>query len=376
MARLAIISVVVLALLAAACSDSGSSGDASEVADEATEETASLEQVYAELEGLTGDERTARLVELAVAEDADITLYTSLAVDDSGPLIEAFDDTYGLGVDLYRASASTVAQRIVQEADAGFAGADVVMVNGSEMTVLDSEGLFAPLTSPVTADLFPSVVYDNWAGVYINVFISAWNTDLIEPASAPQTWEEVLANYPGTLAMELGDYDWFATLVEDYFIAEKGLTEDEAVALFSEAASGALVVDGHTLMAELLAGGAFDVVTSAYQHRILRLAGDDAPVTWEPAVEPLIARPNGIAVHAETDGPATALLFVEFALTDGQPMMIDFGRTPTSQTVEGGIPPTYDVITVDLIALLEEREKWENLYESVVTQSGQEVVGE
>jgi len=34
------------------------------------------------------------------------------------------------------------------------------------------------------------------------------------------------------------------------------------------------------------------------------------------------------------------------------------------------------VITVDLIALLEEREKWENLYESVVTQSGQEVVGE
>jgi iron(III) transport system substrate-binding protein len=92
-------------------------------------------------------------------------------------------------------------------------------------------------------------------------------------------------------------------------------------------------------------------------------------------VEPLVARPNGVAVHADTDAPATALLFVEWALTDAQKMVVeDFGRTPASRLVEGGIPPEYEVLTVDLVSLLQERDKWEGLYESVVTKSGQDVV--
>jgi iron(III) transport system substrate-binding protein len=361
-----------LSLIIAACSSSDASAD---TADSATSQR-TLEDVYGELEGLSGAERTARLVELAAEEDADITLYTSLSIDDSGPLTEAFTEQYDIGVDLYRASGTTVTQRLLQEAAADFAGADVVLVNGTEMVVLDAEGLIAPLTSPVTDDLLPSVVFDNWAGVYVQVFAAAWNTDLVDPERAPQTWEAVLSDYSGALAMELGDFDWFATLVEDYFIAEQGLTEDEAVALFTEAAKGSLVVDGHTLMAELLAGGGFDVAASPYQHRIQRLLGDGAPVAWEPAVQPLVARPNGIAVHKDTDTPATSLLFVEWVLSDGQPMMIEFGRTPTSQRVEGGIPPGYDVLTVDLAGLLEEREKWEGLYESIVSQSGQAVIDE
>ncbi len=373
MSRPIIALLLTVSLAAAACSDANEESSP----EDGEQTTVSLDELFDDLEGLTGDERRARLLQLALEEDSDITLYTSLSVDDSGPLVDAFEDQYDIGTDLYRASASTVAQRLLLEADAGFAGADVVMVNGTEMTVLDAEGLLAPFPSPVTDDLMPSVVFENWVGVYVQVFAAAWNTNFVDTSDAPETWEEVLTDYPGTLGMELGDFDWFATLIKDYFTTERGMSEDEAVALFSEAAKGALVVDGHTLMAEMLAGGTFDVASSPYQHRIQRLNGDGAPVAWEPAVEPLIARPNGVAIHRDTDSPATALLLVEWILTDAQQMFaMDFGRTPTNRLVEGGIPEGYEVLTVDLVALLEEREKWEGLYESVVTQSGQAVGGD
>lgn len=369
--RIKVLLLVVL-LAVSACSEATDAESQEEGQPEA-----SLEQVFAELEGLTGEERRQRLVELVRAEDTGLTLYTSLSIDDSGPIVAAFEEQYGISVDLYRASGSTVAQRLLLEAEAGFPGADVVMVNGTEMVVLDEEGLLAPLTTPVAEDLLPSVVFDNWAGMYVQVFAAAWNTDLIDSSRAPQTWEQVLTDYPGTLGMELGDFDWFATLIKDYFIAQKDMSEEEAVELFAQAARGALVVDGHTLMAELLAGGTFDVASSPYQHRIQRLFEEGAPVAWEPAVEPLLARPNGVALHRDNDAPATSLLLVEWTLTDAQHMVSeDFGRTPTNRLVEGGIPEGYDVINVDLAALLDEREKWEGLYESVVSQSGQGVVGE
>lgn len=57
------------------------------------------------------------------------------------PLIEAFEDSTGIDVNLYRASASTVLQRTFQESEAGFeGGADVLAINGPEMTILDAEG--------------------------------------------------------------------------------------------------------------------------------------------------------------------------------------------------------------------------------------------
>jgi iron(III) transport system substrate-binding protein len=52
--------------------------------------------------------------------------------------------------------------------------------------------------------------------------------------------------------MELSDVDWFATLVKEYFMGEKGMSEDEAVQLFKQAAAGAKIIDGHTLMTEPL----------------------------------------------------------------------------------------------------------------------------
>jgi iron(III) transport system substrate-binding protein len=329
--------------------------------------TEDLNGLYAELEGLDPDARRERLIELAAEEGGTVDAYGSTNLDDIFPMLDEFTDATDVEVNYYRASSSDILERVLQEADAEFPGADLVFTNGPELTVIDQEGLLAPLDSPVTDDIDEQGVFDTWAWLYLNTFVGSWNTDRVQ--DAPATWEDLLA-YGDGLAVEVGDFDWFATLVKSYFMEQQGMSEEEAVDLFREAVDGAALVDGHTLMAELLAAGEYDVASSTYLHRILQLKKDDAPVEWEGGPTPIIIRPNGIGIHKYADEPASALLFLEFMLTDAQTLLLEIDRQPASAGVSGGgIPSGADTMIVDLPALLEEREKWEGLWDEIVESS-------
>ena len=54
-------------------------------------------------------------------------------------------------------------------------------------------------------------------------------------------------------------------------------------------------------------------------------------------------------------------------------MLAEFDRSPANTTY-GGVPEGYETITVDLQEMLDQREKWEGLYEEVVRESGKEVI--
>jgi iron(III) transport system substrate-binding protein len=335
--------------------------------------TPRLQKITGELEGLDDKARRDKLIAMAEEEGGSFNAYGSTNLDDIFPMIDAFEEATGIDVNYYRASSTDILQRVLQEAEANFPGADVVFTNGPELTVIDREGLLAPLDTPVTADIDEQGVFDTWAWLYLNTFAASWNTELVSPEQAPKTWEDVLA-YGDGLAFEVGDFDWFATLVKTYF-ADKGMSEEEAVDLFRPAAQSAALVDGHTLMAELLVAGEYDVAASTYLHRILQFQREDAPIEWEPAVEPIIIRPNGIGIHKNARAPASALLFLEFMLTDAQELLLEIDRQPASVGVEGGgIPEGVETQIVDLAALLEEREKWEGLWEEIIEGSGQEVI--
>lgn len=374
--------VLALSMLAAGCGGSPTAEDEADTT-EATDTNAAddagktaLQKVYDAVAGLGAEERRAKLTELAEAEEGTFSLYGSTNLDEAEPILKAFDDAAGVEPNLYRASSSDLLQRILQESKANFADtADVVYTNGPELQILDDEGLLLPLESPFTKDLVQdTIVSENWAPIYLNAFTAAWNTKRVPAADVPETWEDVLTSFRGSLAMEVGDWDWFAALAKGYFIDEKGMTEEEVVDLFKEAAKGARMIDGHTLMTELLAAGEFNAASSVYKHRVAQLKRDGAPVEWEPAVQPIVVRPNGIGIVASTDTPASALLFVDFMLTDVQKMLIDFDRTPASNAVPGGgIPARYEVLIADLRALNDERDKWEGLYEEIAQQSGKVV---
>jgi iron(III) transport system substrate-binding protein len=364
--------LAVLAVLAAACSSPPTSTQEGETQGRLGDAAARLKELDGQLAGLDGKARRDKLAELADKEGGRVNAYGSTNLDDISPMIDKFQEDTGIEVNYYRASSSDILQRVLQEADANFPGADVIFTNGPELTVIDQRKLLAPLNSPVTKDIPKQGVLPNWAWLYVNTFAASWNTDRVR--DTPRSWEDVLA-YGKGLALEVGDFDWFATLVKSYFVEEKGMTEEQAVELFRKAANGAALVDGHTLMGELLASGEYDVAASTYLHRILQLKKDKAHVEWEGGPEPIIIRPNGIAIHRNARSPAAGLLFLEFMLTDAQPMLLDIDRQAASTSVQGGgLPSGVNSRVVDLAALLDEREKWEGLWEKIIEGSGGEVI--
>lgn len=333
--------------------------------------SADLQAVYDQIAGLEGEERKAKLIEIA-ADEEPLSIYSSTNIDDAEPLLGGFEGYADIEPSYYRASSSDVLQRILQESAADYAGNDIVLVNGPEMAIMANEGLLLPLESPYKAAIVEAANFDTWAGVYLNVFVAGWNDGLADP---PSTWEDVLTNYNGRLGMELGDWDWFATLTKNYFMGEKGMTEDEVVAMFKKAAAGAKVVDGHTLMAQLLTAGEFELSTSLYHHRVEEMISEGAPIEWKQPkpVSPMVIRPNGVGIVKTVKNPASALLWVDFVLTEGQEILVKEHRTPASTEVEGGLSNEYDPITVDIAAVTDERDHWEALYEEIVRESGSDV---
>ena len=332
----------------------------------------SLDEVYAAVEGLTGDERRQTLIELADGECADtVDLYTSINIEIMQDALNRFTEDTGIPTELYRAANEDLNRRILQEEDADVDDvADVIANNDLEQAILDREGILAPLNSPATEG--NSVVHETWAGADRLVYMAAWADSLETP---PTTWEEVFN--ADNLAYQLGDVNWFATLVNDYYVAELGMTEREAVDMIRDAVAGtSQIVDGHTLGAQLLASGEYDVASSLYLYRVRSLIEEGASIAWEPAVEPMVARVTGLGMHARTPCPASALLLTEYLLTDFQEILPEFDRLPALEGVEGGVPEQYEVLPINLDIVLDEYDKWQAYHDEVTGAIGGEVLAE
>src|SRR6185436_9704206 len=73
---------------------------------------------------LQGPERQDRLV-AGARREATVSIYTSLNLQDSVPLTNAFEKKYGVATRLWRSSSEGVVQRAVSEARAGRLTCDV-----------------------------------------------------------------------------------------------------------------------------------------------------------------------------------------------------------------------------------------------------------
>lgn len=207
-------------------------------------------------------------------------------------------------------------------------------------------------------------------------FIPAWNTKLVPDAEAPKDYKDLFSDFrDGQLAFEVTDADWLFGIVQ--VLKKQGMTEDEAVKLLQDAARGGRPVDGHTLMAELLAAGEYKAVADSYHYRVAGLMEDKAPLTWKP-LGPVVADFGGSGISATAANPAGALLFLEYQLTDVQDFWIEEGRTPSDPSKRGGIlaEPGVEIHYVYYDALMRDLDKWQSLYEEMMRSSGREVESE
>jgi iron(III) transport system substrate-binding protein len=311
-----------------------------------------------------GADRAQKLIDGAKKE-GELNLYTSAQGDDMGPLVAAFEKKYGIKVSVWRSSSEKVLQRAIQEARGNRNTMDVAETNGPELESMHREKILTAVKSPYLADLIAPAIrpHGEWVGTRLNVFVQAYNTNLVKKEDVPKTWED-LANpkWKGKLGIEQEDADWLAGQ-----FAELGDAKASKVFKDMVTANGVSVRKGHTLLTQLVVSGEIPFALTVYNYKAEQLKGKGAPIDWF-SIGPAIARPNGVAVAKKAPHPHAAVLFYDFEISpEGQQILAGRDFVPTSKKVDtplNKLPMKF----VDARVALDEFTKWEKLYEDLFTK--------
>ena len=334
---------------------------------------AGFQRVIEQVQGLSGKQRADKLAKLAKAEGGALNLYTSMTSDVEDAVSEAFGDEYDIDVSVYRSDSETVLERLSQEARAGYRGADAVETNGPELFTLADQKVLSPYAPLARSTLVPGSAYDGWTADRFNKFVISWNTKLVKQGQQPRRWEDLAdPKWKGKLEMELSDVDWYKTLWE-YWV-KHGKSPQEADRLFTAMARNAAFVKGHTVMGELLGAGEYAVSASNYSYLIQNGLEKGAPEAWKPVVQPVLARPNGVAVVRGAKHPAAAVLFTDWILSPaGQKLLAQLNLDVSRKDmVTAG---NANQVLVDLPSLLKNQKTWEERYDKL-TRLGKKVKDE
>lgn len=258
------------------------------------------------------------LAAAAPAALAQLTLYTSNAAPTIQALAADFEKRHGLRVDVWRASSVKVLQRLLAEKNAGRWEFDAVSISAPELEALYREGLLQEVSSSAHRGLMEGTVpaHRGWAPQFINVFVQAYNTTAIRADELPRRWDELAdARWRGRLGVEANASEWYCTVLGV-------LGERQGAELFRRiaAANGLSVRHGNSVLANMVVSGEVPLALAVYGHMIEEAKAQGAPVDWF-ALEPLVARVNGVGISRRPPHPQAARLFYEYLLTDAQPLM-------------------------------------------------------
>jgi iron(III) transport system substrate-binding protein len=359
------------ALLIAACSaPGGESGDSA--AGGAGCDSSATVQLEKKLKGMSPQDRENSLVDEAKnTNSGTINLYTE--VNDPTVITDPFEGKYkGLQVSVYRAGSEQIRERVLQESQAHFAGADIIELDSLEMAILDQNHLLAPADSPFLDGVTASAKFDNFTGDRLSYIVPVWNTTIVPTDTAPQSLEDLKnPRFKGKLALEGSDVFWFASLVNH--LQTQGMTKDLAVQLFKDIAANSAITDGHTTTTDLVVAGQYGIAANNFIHRIRELQGKGAPLEFTPVKVPVVAEVTGISVPCASANPAGALLLQDFVLgPEGQQAFIDDDRTPSNEELAaksfGGVK--IEPIKTDVEAISKQYSEWSDLWQGVVHNGG------
>jgi iron(III) transport system substrate-binding protein len=317
----------------------------------------------AEVANYTGADRTQKLIEGAKKEGI-VNLYTSHTVQDMTILKAAFEAKYpGVKINVWRSSSEDIVRRSVTEYGARRFEVDAFETDQSGLEALHREKLLQAIQSPVIADLVPQAAAPKvWLGTRLQIITAAVNTKSVPEAEWPKTYEDLLdPKWKGKIAVEAGDADWFATVVQS-------MGEEKGLKLFREISekSGFQVRKGHTLLANLIAAGEVPFAVTTYMFRVRQLNKSGAPVA-PVMLQPAVARVNGIGLASNSPHPNASVLFMDWLLTDGQEILANNEYFSTSKKYES-MPQGLEIKYVDAAEQLDHSEKWEKLFSDIMVK--------
>jgi iron(III) transport system substrate-binding protein len=276
-----------------------------------------------------------------------VVVYHTTTAPDTAAIAAGFKKKYPFAeVEGYRSTGEKLLQRITTELKAGQNLADVYMISGQQIWLLRDMGHLAIYRSPerekIQAALRDKDGY--WTGVYWNLEVIGYNTRLVADREVPKKWEDLLiARWKGHLGLEEDDVYWYAKMLHQ-------MGEEKGRNFMRQLAKQQLQVRaGHTLVAQLLAAGEFQLTPTIRVQTAEELKSKGAPVEWSP-VEPAIPNPPvSISVAKTSPRPNMAKLYTDYVLSqEGQRIMATFKRNPTRSDVEAPVPRVAKVRLAEL----------------------------
>src|SRR5215813_13209675 len=304
-----------------------------------------------------GADRGERLAAKA-REEGTLTLYTSMATTESGPLGQAFEKKYGVKVQIWRALSENVLQRALTEARGGRRSLDVVETNAPEVEALAREDVVAAFDSPYLGDLPPWAIppHRRWFSDRANLWVTGYNTAKVKREELPAAVEGFAdPKWKGRLSLEATDSDWMYGVITF-------MGEEPGLDLFRRlAALKPEMRKGHILVAQLVAAGELPVCLTIYSGNADSIKEKGGPIDWAVA-EPLVGRPQAVAVAKNAAHPNAALLFADFLLSpEGQKLLADMGRVPSSRT-QKTLLDRHKHVMIDPVKWLDDAPKWEKVW--------------
>jgi iron(III) transport system substrate-binding protein len=256
--------------------------------------------------------------------------YTSMAIDTSKPLLDAFQKEYPfIRAELVRAGEEQLMNRILGETRAGRWLFDAVST--SAMSVLVEKNMVAPYLAP-ERDAFLSEFKDPqgyYTGIFVNNLVLGYNTKMLAAKDAPKNYPDLLdPKWKDKMLMDSTDYDWFGTLATVW-------GKEKAVQYMKRLAQqNPLWRRGHGLTAQLLGAGEVPLAW-AYNFRIERMKNEGAPVDWIETFDPIVVTVSGMGLSAKATHPNAAKLLIDFATSKkGQQMVRGMRRIPARSDIE------------------------------------------
>ncbi len=246
-------------------------------------------------------------------------------------LITAFTKKTGIKVKAWRAGSEAMLQRVMAEARGGRFEVDVVQNNAPENEAAFREGLLQDVWSPHLKDLIPAAApkHAAWAGITLDVWTAAYNTNAVKKTELPKTYQDLAdPKWKGRLAIEANNHAWFGALLFE-------MGEEQGSKLFNQivATNGMAARKGHSVLANLVASGDVHLALTVYNWNPEQLKAKGAPIE-ALVLQPLMAQPSTIALLKRSPNPASALLFYDFKLNEGQKLLAEASFVSTSKLID------------------------------------------
>jgi iron(III) transport system substrate-binding protein len=313
-----------------------------------------------------GADRDQKIMAAAKKEGA-LTLYTSIAEKDIAPLLAPFEKKYGIKVKVWRAGSDKVLQRTITETSGKRYEVDAIHISAPEMEALYREKVLQPVASPAFTSLLPGMVpaHREWASTLLTVFVQAYNTGAVKKEDLPKKYEDLLQpKWKGKLGIEMEDFDWFAATVT-------AMGEAKGVKLFNDivATNGISVRKGHSLLTNMVGSGEVPLALTVYNYMPEAARKKGVPIGWF-AMEPAIARANGVGIARHAPHPNNALLFYDYMLSpEAQKILVSLDYVPTNASVDSPLKGM-KLTVIDPAVTLTQMDKWTKLYDDVILKRG------